>query len=70
MFEESPGPSGCVALDAADGFSLGFALADASGDVVLGSLVVAGSGDGDEVERPVELAVAAPVESEPVAGLA
>jgi hypothetical protein len=32
---------GHVALQAADGFLLGFAVADAAGQVVLGSLVVA-----------------------------
>ena len=57
--------SGDEPLDAAGGFSFGLAFGDASGDVGLGGRVAALLGDGDEVERPVELTVAAAVEAVP-----
>ena len=55
------------ALDAANGFAFGLAFGDSAGDVVLGGWVAALLGDGDVVERPVELAVTAAVEA--MAGL-
>ena len=67
MLEESPDAPGEEALDAADGFAFGLAFGDSAGDVGAGGWVAALLGDGDEVERPVELAVAATVEA--VAGL-
>src|SRR4051794_1476895 len=62
-FEESPDPAGEEALDAADGFAVGLAFGDAASDVGACCGVASLLGDGDEVERPVELAVAASVES-------
>jgi hypothetical protein len=44
---------------------VGFAFGDAAGEVVLGAGVPAQSGQGDAVERGVDLSVAA---AEPVAG--
>ena len=63
MLEESPDSPGEEALDAADGFSIGLAFGDSTGDVGAGGGVAALFGDGDEVEGPVELAVAAAVEA-------
>jgi hypothetical protein len=65
VLEESPDAPGEEALDAADGFAFGLALSDSAGDVGAGGGVAALLGDGDEVERPVELAVAATVEAMP-----
>ena len=50
-------------FEAADGFSAAFALGSFAFEVVAGGGVVAGLGDRDSVERGVELAVAAAVES-------
>ena len=59
--------AGDVPFEAASCFAGGFSLADAFGYVGLGFGTVAGAGDGDVVERSVELAVTASVES--VAGV-
>ena len=60
-------PAGEEAFDAADGFSVGFAFGDAASDVGAGCGITSLLGDGDVVERPVELTVAASVEA--MAGL-
>ena len=52
-----------VAFEAASGFSWGFALGGSFGDVGLGLGTVASAGDGNGVERSVELAVTAAVEA-------
>src|SRR4051794_33039223 len=67
VLEEAPDATGDEAFDAADGFAFGLALGDAAGDVGLRGWVASPLGDGDEVERPVELAVSAAVEA--MAGL-
>ena len=67
MLEESPDAAGEEAFDAADGFSVGLAFGDAAGDVGAGGGIASLLGDGDVVERPVELTVAASVEA--MAGL-
>ena len=51
--------AGDVPFEAASCFAGGFSLADAFGYVGLGFGTVAGAGDGDVVERAVELAVTA-----------
>src|SRR5829696_1481345 len=60
---------GHIALQAADDFLLGLALADPAGEVVLGRLVVAQPGHHDSVERCVGLAVPTPIQPMPL-GLA
>ncbi len=55
--------SGEVAFEAAQRALLGFALALFAGEVLLGGGVVVGAGDRDDVQRVVELAVPAAVES-------
>ena len=51
-----------VAFEAAERSLPGLALGLLAGQVGLGGRVVAGAGDGDDVQRVVELAVAAAVE--------
>ena len=62
VFEEAPDASGDEAFEASCGFSLGLAFAGATGHVVLGDWAAALTGDGNEVERPVELAIATAIE--------
>ena len=52
-----------VALEAADRFALGLAFGLLASEVSLCFRVVASAGDRDDVQRAVELAVAAAVES-------
>ena len=59
--------SGEVALEAAQRALLGLAFGPLARQVGLRGRVVAGAGDGDDVQRVVELAVAAAVEPVPVA---
>ena len=66
-FEGAPDATRDVALDAADRLTVGLAFARAPSDVVACRWVDALAGDGDEVERSIELAVASP--AEPVACL-
>lgn len=54
MLEESPDVSCDVALQAASDLAVGAALGSSSFDVVAGGLVVACSGECDDVERTVE----------------
>ena len=61
VLEEAVDLAGDVAFEAALGFSGGFALGGSFGDVGLGVWAVAAAGDGDGVQRAVELAVAAAV---------
>jgi hypothetical protein len=58
--------AGEVALDAAADFLAGLAFGAAALDVGQGGRVVAHTGDGDDVQGPVELAVAEAVEPVPV----
>ena len=67
VLEEAVDLAGDVAFEAALGFSGGFAFGGSFGDVGLGVWAVAAAGDGDGVQRSVELAVAAAVEA--VAGV-
>ena len=60
--EEVPDAAGEVALEAADGFLGALAFGAFAGDVVLRLGVAAQPGDGDAVDRRVDLAVAAAVE--------
>jgi hypothetical protein len=55
-----------VALEAAHDFALGLTFRGSTLDVCAGALAVAQPADGDEVKRPVGLAVAAVVEAVPV----
>src|SRR5665213_2848775 len=55
--------AGEVALEAAHDFALGLAFGGSAFDVSAGSLAVAQATDGDEVKRPVGLAIAAVVEA-------
>ena len=61
--EQVPDAAGEVALEAADGFAAGLALGLFAGEVGGGLGVQAALGDGEAMERAVELAVAAPVEA-------
>src|SRR4051794_6717329 len=61
--EEVPDAAGEVAFEAADGFFGALAFGAFAGDVVLGFGVAAQAGDGDAVDRGVDLAVAAAVEA-------
>ena len=61
--EEVPDASGEVALEAAEGFFGAVAFGAFAGDVVLRFGVAAQAGDGDAMDRGVELAVAAAVEA-------
>jgi hypothetical protein len=63
VFEESVEVAGEVALEAAGGFAAALSFADSPLDVVDGRLVDSASGEDDMVEGPVELSVAAAVES-------
>lgn len=63
MFEHF---SGDVAFQDPGDLSHGFAFAQASGDIVAGSLLVSHPGDDHVVERGVGLSVAASVEPMPV----
>src|SRR5215211_1487120 len=65
--EQVPEAAGEVALEAADGFFGALALGAFAGDVVLGLGVAAQAGDGDAVDRRVDLAVAAAVSPDPAA---
>ena len=57
VLEEAVEVAGEVPFEAASGFSGGFSLADAFGDVCPGFGAVPGAGDDDGVERLVELSV-------------
>src|SRR3954466_5332261 len=61
--EEVPEAAGEVALEAADGFAAGLAFGVAAGEVGGALRVQAALGDGEAVQRAVELAVAAVVEA-------
>src|SRR4051794_21852315 len=61
--EEVPDSAGEVALEAADGFAAGLAFGLAAGQVGGGLGIEAALGDGEAVQRAVELAVAAVVEA-------
>ena len=61
VFEESVELAGYVAFETAAGFSGGFALADAFGEVGPGFGTVSGAADGYGVEGLVEFSVAASV---------
>jgi hypothetical protein len=63
VFEEAVEAAGEVALEAADGFAVSLAFADASVDVVDRGRVGSAPGDEDVVEGAVQLAVAAAVEA-------
>ena len=54
-----------MSFEAAADLAAGFAFGEASGGVGLGFGVAAEAGQGDGVQRPVELAVAATVEPVP-----
>jgi hypothetical protein len=59
--EQSPDPAGEVSLEAADRFLLGLAFGVSAVEVDTGRWVGAGAGQRDDVQRPVELAIAAAV---------
>ena len=59
--EQVPDAAGEVAFEAADGFAVGLAVGGLAGDGVAGLGVAAGAGDGDAMNRGVDLAVAAAV---------
>src|SRR3954468_2573095 len=61
--EESPNAAGEVALEAAQGFAAGLAVGLLAREVGGGLRVQAALGDGEAVQRAVELAVAAAVEA-------
>jgi hypothetical protein len=61
--QEVPDAAGKVALEAADGLAGGLAFASFAVEVGLGFGVASGAGNGDPVQRGVELAVAAAVET-------
>src|SRR4051812_23456898 len=61
--EDAEQASGEVALEGAERFAVGLALADAPGVVVACGGVDADLGDGDDVQRAVEAAVAGAVEA-------
>src|SRR5690348_6556241 len=67
--DEGEDLAGDVALEAADRLAAGFALGEASLQVVLGAGIPAQPGQGDPVERGVGLAVTAAVGPQPL-GLA
>jgi hypothetical protein len=60
--EQSPDPAGEVSLEAADRFLLGLPFGVSAVEVDAGGWVGAGSGERDDVERAVELAIAAAVQ--------
>ena len=57
--------AGDVTLEASHHLVFGFAFGQAAGDVVAGGLVAAHAYDEDDVQSPLGVAVAAPVESVP-----
>jgi hypothetical protein len=57
--------AGDVALEASHDLVFGFAFGQAPGEVVAGGLVAAHAHDQDDVQGPIGVAVAAPVESVP-----
>ena len=63
MLEEPPDLAGDVALDAAGDLAVGLAFGASSSPVGDGVRVAARAGDGDDVERMVQLAIAVSVES-------
>jgi hypothetical protein len=63
VLEESPDSACDVALQAASDLSVGAAFGPASFGVVACGLVVALAGEGNDVERVVELSVSAAVEA-------
>jgi hypothetical protein len=63
VVEESPDVSGEVAFEAAEGFASGFAFGAFGIEIGAGGGVGAGSHEGDDVDRFVELTVAAAVQS-------
>jgi hypothetical protein len=63
VFEEAPDTAGNEAFEAAGGFSLGLAFTGSADHVVLGGRAASLSGDRNEVERPVELAITTTAES-------
>ena len=63
VFEEPVDAACDVALEAADGFSFGFAFCEGVGHVFLGGLVMGEADHGDAPEGVVGLAVAAAVEA-------
>ena len=65
-FEGPVEVAGEVALDAASDIAFGFAFGQAALDVGLGGRVAAHPVDGDDVQGPVELAVAEAVKPVPV----
>jgi hypothetical protein len=58
-----PDAAGEVAFEAAERFAVGLAFGGLASDVGLRLGVAAGAGDGDAVDRGVDLAVAAAVEA-------
>ena len=70
VLEEAPDPSCDEAFEASCGFSFGLAFAGASCHVVVGFRAAALACDGNEVERPVELAITTTVQPMPVLVLA
>jgi hypothetical protein len=70
VLEEPPDSSGDDPFEASGGFAFSLAFAGASSHVVLGDRAAALAGDGDEVERSVELAITAAIESVSVLVLA
>ena len=65
MLEEAPDSACDVALEAASDLAVSFAFGASSVAVVAGGLVTAGSGECDDEEGVVELAVAALVRVDP-----
>ena len=61
VFQEPVEVVGDVSFEAASCFAGGFSLGGSFGDIGLGFGTVSGAGDGDVVERSVELAVTASV---------
>ena len=62
LVEHVPDAAREMAFEAADRFPLGFAFAVSSIEVCTGRGVCPGAGEGDDVDRAVELAVAAAVQ--------
>lgn len=70
MLEEAPDTACDVALEAASNLAVGLALGTPSVSILAGCWIVAGAGKRDDVERAVELPVAAAIESVTVLALA
>jgi len=70
VLEEAPDSACDVALEAASDLAVGLAFGASFVSVVEGRLVVAASGESDDVESVVELPVAAAVEAVTVLALA